>query len=117
MRGISNETLQAHLHEIGLEEFLKQLNDVFAQAETDTKDFDIRAIPVNYNRARWGVNSLRHRIFKPVKTRHEMEKFVILIASADLAFTEESIIKRVKAMTDEDLKKKYDKLSWMFSEN
>lgn len=115
MNRIDNRTLQSYLHEIGLEAFLKQLEDVLGQAEEDTSDFDFKDISNRYGRAKWSVHGLRRRLYAPRKTRGEMERFLILVTQMEGILTEEAVTKRVKELDDDALREQYENLSWLFN--
>lgn len=67
MNKLSNGTLQAYTHEVGLEAFLRQLEEVFQAAEDDTEDFDVKAISSQYQEAHMSITALREELFPATK--------------------------------------------------
>jgi hypothetical protein len=60
---ITTRELQVHCHNIGLEAFLNQLQEVFNQAADDTADFDYKTISGQYAAAAMAVECLSNELF------------------------------------------------------
>jgi hypothetical protein len=57
--------LQAHCHDVGLEAFLNQLQEVFNRASDDTADFDYKTISDQYAAAAMAIEHLNNDLYPP----------------------------------------------------
>lgn len=60
---IDNQTLQEHIHNVGLQKFLEQLEVIFHRAAIDLADFDDIQLAAQYENAEDETRLMKYKIF------------------------------------------------------